>query len=153
LASKAHYKPKRFHPAAKMPPTIHDQWVRRALTVILCLAATVLLWYGAGALFDHDPSGGYPTEQRLARWLLVAHDRMADDRVPLTHEHLALMLGVRRAGVTVALHSLEGEKLVRAGPGADAVPDWRDGAAPVIASARSRRRFASVLMTSGAWMI
>ena len=39
-----------------MPPTIHDQWVRPALTVILCLAAIVLLWYGAGALFDHDPS-------------------------------------------------------------------------------------------------
>jgi CRP-like cAMP-binding protein len=65
----------------------------------------------------------HKTEQRLARWLLLAHDRMADDRVPLTHDHLALMLGVRRAGVTVALHSLEGEKLVRAGRGKVTVLD------------------------------
>ena len=39
-----------------MLPTTHDPWLRPALTVILCLAAIVLLWYGAGALFDHDPS-------------------------------------------------------------------------------------------------
>jgi hypothetical protein len=39
-----------------MLPIIHEPWVRPALTVILCLAAIVLLWYGAGALFDHDPS-------------------------------------------------------------------------------------------------
>ena len=62
-------------------------------------------------------------EQRLVRWLLLAHDRMSDDRVPLTHESLALMLGVRRAGVTVALHEIEGEKLVRAGRGLITVMD------------------------------
>ena len=43
---------------------------------------------------------------RLARWLLMAHDRL-DGSLPLTHEFLSLMLGVRRAGVTEALHALE----------------------------------------------
>jgi CRP-like cAMP-binding protein len=46
-------------------------------------------------------------EERLARWLLMAHDRMTTNAVPLTHEFLAVMLGVRRAGVTVAIHSFE----------------------------------------------
>jgi CRP-like cAMP-binding protein len=53
-------------------------------------------------------------DERLARWILMAHDRVGRARLPLTHEFLALMLGVRRAGVTEALHLLEGEKLIRA---------------------------------------
>jgi CRP-like cAMP-binding protein len=39
-------------------------------------------------------------DQRLARWILMAHDRTGDNTLPLTHEFLALMLGVRRAGVS-----------------------------------------------------
>jgi CRP-like cAMP-binding protein len=50
--------------------------------------------------------------QRLARWLLMAHDRLDGQGVPLTHEFLSIMLGVRRAGVTVALQILEARRLV-----------------------------------------
>lgn len=53
-------------------------------------------------------------DKRLARWLLMAHDRIQTRRLPLTHEFLSLMLGVRRAGVTEALHILEGQRLVKA---------------------------------------
>ena len=54
-------------------------------------------------------------DQRLARWILMAHDRTRDDTLPLTHEFLALMLGVRRAGVTEALQSLKRQKLIDTG--------------------------------------
>ena len=57
-------------------------------------------------------NGRAKLEQRLARWLLMAHDRLDSDAVPLTHEFLAVMLGVRRAGVTVALHSFERRGLI-----------------------------------------
>jgi CRP-like cAMP-binding protein len=58
-------------------------------------------------------NGRYSVHERLARWLLMSHDRVDGDEVPLTHDFLSLMLGVRRAGVTVALHILEGAKVVR----------------------------------------
>ena len=49
---------------------------------------------------------------RLARWLLMAHDRIGDDTLPLTHEFLSLMLGVRRPGVTDALNVLRKQELI-----------------------------------------
>jgi CRP-like cAMP-binding protein len=49
---------------------------------------------------------------RLARWLLMAHDRIGDDALSLTHEFLSLMLGVRRAGVTEALDTLRKQRLI-----------------------------------------
>jgi CRP-like cAMP-binding protein len=45
--------------------------------------------------------------QRLARWLLMAHDRVEDEAMPLTHEFLSFMLGVRRPSVTLALREFE----------------------------------------------
>ncbi|MBC8012812.1 MAG: Crp/Fnr family transcriptional regulator [Methyloceanibacter sp.] len=59
-------------------------------------------------------NGSAKLEERLARWLLMAHDRTDGDDLPLVHEFLALMLGVRRPGVTVALHTLEAQGLIRA---------------------------------------
>jgi CRP-like cAMP-binding protein len=49
----------------------------------------------------------HPIDERCARWLLQTHDRVGEDAFSLTHEFLAAMLGVRRAGVTVALGVLQ----------------------------------------------
>lgn len=62
-------------------------------------------------------------EMRLARWLLMAHDRISGDELSLTHEFLALMLGVRRAGVTTTVQKLEGEGLISARRGLIVVED------------------------------
>jgi CRP-like cAMP-binding protein len=51
-------------------------------------------------------------EERLARWLLMVHDRIDGDELTLTHEFLSVMLGVRRSGVTTALHELERKGLI-----------------------------------------
>lgn len=46
-------------------------------------------------------------EERLSRWLLMCHDRVQSDSVPITHEFLAIMLGTRRSTVTLAIGMLQ----------------------------------------------
>jgi CRP-like cAMP-binding protein len=58
-------------------------------------------------------NGRHHTDQRLARWLLMAHDRTEGDGFPMTHEFLSLMLGVRRAGITVAAGQLQKAGFIR----------------------------------------
>jgi CRP-like cAMP-binding protein len=55
----------------------------------------------------------YALPERLARWLLMCHDRSEGDRMELTHEFLSMMLAVRRSGVTVTLHTLEATGAIR----------------------------------------
>jgi len=52
-------------------------------------------------------------EERLARWILMAHDRVRANDMALTHEFLGLMMGVRRPGVTDAIHALAKHALIR----------------------------------------
>jgi CRP-like cAMP-binding protein len=59
-------------------------------------------------------NASYQVDVRLARWLLMCHDRVDGDEISLTHDFISLMLSVRRPSVTTALHILEGYKLLRA---------------------------------------
>src|SRR5215510_9801958 len=62
-------------------------------------------------------------EERLCRWLLLAADRLNEDVIPLTHEQLATILGVRRAGVTTALQILEETGVIAKTRGAIRISD------------------------------
>jgi CRP-like cAMP-binding protein len=68
----------------------------------------------------------HPLEKRCCRWLLMTQDRMQTDEFPLTQEFLAMMLGVRRSGVTVAAGVLQKAGLIRYARGKVTVID-REG--------------------------
>jgi hypothetical protein len=51
--------------------------------------------------------------ERCARWLLMTHDRVLVDEIPLTHEFLAMMLGTGRSGVTIAAATLQQAGFIR----------------------------------------
>jgi CRP-like cAMP-binding protein len=86
--------------ALNQSPTLRIFLLRFAQAFMLQTASTAMA------------NGLGKVEQRLARWLLMAHDRTEGDELSLTHEFLSLMLGVRRAGVTTALHMLEEQRLI-----------------------------------------
>jgi CRP-like cAMP-binding protein len=62
-------------------------------------------------------NGRHMLEQRLARWLLMAHDRIDGDAIAITQESLALMLCVYRPSVSVAARSLQDAAIIRHQPG------------------------------------
>jgi CRP-like cAMP-binding protein len=83
----------------------------RRLLLLYSQAQSVQIAYTALA------NGRFTIDERLARWLLMCHDRIDGDAFPITHEFLALMLGIRRAGVTTALQTLETSHVIKAGRG------------------------------------
>jgi CRP-like cAMP-binding protein len=97
-----------------------------ALTDNERLRAVLLLYIRAFGLQVSSTAlanGRSTIEVRLARWLLLCRDRLETDALELTHEFLAVMLGVRRAGVTIALQTLEGRHLINARRGVVRIRD------------------------------
>jgi CRP-like cAMP-binding protein len=90
----------RLHAAVAQSPTLHALLLKSLHVLMVQTAATALA------------NGRATISERLARWLLMARDRLDQDEMPLTHEFLAMMLGVRRPGVTVALRDFERQGLV-----------------------------------------
>jgi CRP-like cAMP-binding protein len=76
--------------------------------LVRCCADAVIVQTGASLVAAAKAS----LSQRLARWLLMAHDRVEDEAIPLTHEFLSFMLGVRRPSVTLALNEFERAGLI-----------------------------------------
>jgi CRP-like cAMP-binding protein len=58
-------------------------------------------------------NGMHSIYERCARWLLLTHDRVNSEKIALTHEYLAMMLGARRSGVTIAAATLAQAGFIR----------------------------------------
>ena len=76
----------------------------------------ILLRYAQAMLTTATQSAAcnrlHQLEQRCARWLLSARDRASGDTFPMTHEFLAMMLGVRRPGVTIAVQNFRDHGMI-----------------------------------------
>ncbi len=91
-------------------------------------------------------NANHDLEQRLARWLLMAHDRAEGDELPLTQEFMALMLGVHRPSITVTAGILQRAGLIRYAAGRVTVLDRASlEAAACECHGAVRRRFAALL--------
>jgi CRP-like cAMP-binding protein len=77
----------------------------------------ILSTYAAGLAIQISQTAAcnrlHKIEERLARWLLMAQDRVNSEIVPITHDFLAMMLGTDRSSVTVASGVLQRKKLIR----------------------------------------
>ena len=92
----------RLRALMRLNSRLHDVLLRYVQVVLIQAEQTALA------------NGRFSIERRLARWILMCHDRIEGDELNFTHELLSIMLGVRRPGVTVATHVLEGAKMIKA---------------------------------------
>src|SRR4051795_8444410 len=97
--------------AVRHSPALHARLLRYAHARMVQTAQTAYA------------NAGFDIEARLARWVLMTNDRLEGEDLLLTHEFLSMMLGVRRAGVTLAIQALEANKLIRAKRGSIMVLD------------------------------
>jgi|tagenome__1003787_1003787.scaffolds.fasta_scaffold20799309_2 CRP-like cAMP-binding protein len=97
--------------ALQHSPSLHAGFLRYAHALMVQTAETAYA------------NAGFTIEARLSRWILMTDDRLNRDELPLTHDFLSMMLGVRRPGVTIAVQSLEGNRLIRAARGRITVLD------------------------------
>ena len=93
------------HPRMRDTMFLYLHWViARALQLVACNAV-------------------HPVEARCARWILMLHDCLEGERLPLTHEFLAVMLGVQRPTVTVVTRTFQTAGFIRQHRGAITVTD------------------------------
>ena len=103
----------RLREAMAQSPTLMPILLRFVHVYMVQTASTVLA------------NGRARIPERLARWLLMASDRVDGDGIALTHEFLATMLGVRRPGVTTALQEFERRGLIDGARGVITILDRR----------------------------
>ncbi len=89
------------------------------------LLARFIQTFASQTSFTALSNANYQIDERLARWLLMCHDRVDGDEITLTHDFISSMLAVRRPSVTNAIHILEGKKLIRAERGRITIRDRR----------------------------
>ncbi|GEP07053.1 Crp/Fnr family transcriptional regulator [Methylobacterium oxalidis] len=88
--------------AIQTSPTCHDLLLRYAHIQMMSVSQTAM------------SNAANTIEERLARWILMAHDRLEGDELPLTHDFLAIMLAAQRSSVTLAVQAVEGYGAIRA---------------------------------------
>lgn len=101
-----------------------------AMQEALLLSTTLrntMLAYSHGFLLQVSSNtlanASFTLEERIARWLLMYHDRTSGNELAVTHELVSLTLNVRRAGVTTALRSLNTAELIQSHRGRIIISD------------------------------
>jgi CRP-like cAMP-binding protein len=102
---------KAFCAAVDHSPTLRTLMLRYVQTKLIQARQTAFV------------NAAYTMDVRLARWLLMCHDRTEGDEITVTHEFIALMLGVQRSGATIAVQTVEGTGSIKAGRGRITVRD------------------------------
>ena len=96
---------------AKNAPALHELLLRHHQAFLAQVTQSVAC------------NGLHTLVKRCCRWLLMTHDRLDGDELPLTHEFLSLMLAVRRPGVTEALQMLQDRGLIMTSRGVITIKD------------------------------